>query len=140
MFYILLLNLFCIAYFDWKHRRIPNLMLMTLLLCLVPTLKNTIELDVIAHFFEVLIIGFVFVSFGIIGAGDVKLLAVISLAVKPAFFLLFLFSITSLGGLLAIGYLIYGYCTDINKVRARGIPYGLPIVISAAWALFVSIH
>ncbi|CAM4072748.1 prepilin peptidase [Vibrio neonatus] len=135
-----MLFLIIIGYSDWKTRTIPNKFVLFLLILLLPTIIKNFHIIVLIHFLGILILGFLLFLAGVMGAGDIKLLAVISLAVKPAFFLLFLFSITSMGGVLAIGYLIYGYCTDINKVRARGIPYGLPIVLSAAWALFVSIH
>ena len=85
--------------------------------------------QILPYTLAILCVGFLLHIFKILGAGDTKLLCVISLGVTPEFISLLLYGIAFLGGLLAVAYLIYGYCTDLARVRARGVPYAVPISI-----------
>lgn len=39
---------------------------------------------------------------------------------------------------MAIGYFIYGLCTDLAAVRQKGIPYGVPISLVGGFAIYLS--
>lgn len=82
--------------------------------------------------------GFGLFCLGILGAGDTKLLAVLSLGVSPVFMPIMLYSLVFLGGILAVGYLLYGLATDLAKVRQKGIPYAVPISVVGGAFIFLS--
>ncbi|HCG7256527.1 TPA: prepilin peptidase [Vibrio parahaemolyticus] len=82
--------------------------------------------------------GLLLFQLGVLGAGDTKLLAVISLGIDPAYMPLTLVGIAMVGGVMALGYLLYGLMTDLTKVRQRGIPYGVPICLVGGLAIVVS--
>lgn len=86
----------------------------------------------------VLVFGFVLHTFNILAAGDTKLFFAFSLAILPEFLPLTLFIITALGGVLAVGYYLYGLCTDLDKVKKRGIPYGVPICLGSLFGVAAS--
>ncbi|HCE2308104.1 TPA: prepilin peptidase [Vibrio parahaemolyticus] len=75
---------------------------------------------------------------GVLGAGDTKLLAVISLGIDSAYMPLTLVGIVMVGGVMALGYLLYGLLTDLSKIRQRGIPYGVSICLVGGSAIVVS--
>ncbi|MCV5869464.1 hypothetical protein OFN61_29875, partial [Escherichia coli] len=61
----------------------------------------------------ILIIGLLLFRFGILAAGDAKLLAILSLGIKPIYMPLTLLGIFFFGGVMAIGYLFYCLFTDL---------------------------
>ncbi|KIE92280.1 putative Flp operon protein B [Actinobacillus pleuropneumoniae] len=70
-----------------------------------------------------LVIGFVLFLLNVIGAGDVKLLAVLMLAIPSPFAVFFLF-LTACAGLLLI---IIGWLFYRKAIREKGLPYGIAI-------------
>lgn len=86
----------------------------------------------------ILLSGLALFIFRILAAGDTKLLVVISLGIKPEYILLTLISISVMGGIMAIGYLLYGLCTNLDTVRQKGIPYGVPISLVGGLAVYLS--
>lgn len=75
----------------------------------------------------VLSIGIVLVLINIIGAGDIKLLAVLALSFTPASLLSYLVIMSFSGVVLAIFEVIM---MKIKKRRTHGLPYGVAIVSS----------
>lgn len=86
----------------------------------------------------ILVVGFILHVLGVLGAGDSKLVAVISLGVMPDYISLMLFGAIALGGVLAVLTLCYGLLTDLQRTRAKGIPYAVPISISGGFFIFLS--
>lgn len=94
--------------------------------------------SVLPYTLAILIAGFVMFYLQLLASGDTKLLAALSLGIDPDFICLTLVGITIAGGIMAIGYLIYGFCTDLTAVRQKGIPYGVPIGLVGGLAVYIS--
>ncbi|MFL7864814.1 prepilin peptidase [Vibrio cincinnatiensis] len=94
--------------------------------------------SVLPYTLVILLIGLVLFYFQLLAAGDTKLLAVLSLGIHPDYLPLTLVGITVVGGIMAIGYLLYGLCTDLRAVRQKGIPYGVPISLVGGFAIYLS--
>ena len=142
--WLFILGLIC--YGDISRRHINNnlvvcLALLGALLTLLAWQKGSYALGwwLILQPLSVVIVGFGLFVFGICGAGDVKLLAAISIAIKPEFWLVTLLLMCILGGLLALGYLLYGVLSKrLAQVKAKGLPYGLAIAASGGLAVYIS--
>lgn len=93
---------------------------------------------VLPYTLAIIAAGLVLFYFGILAAGDSKLLAILSLGISPEYIPLTLVGISVAGGLMASGYLLYGLCTDLTAVRQRGIPYGVPISLVGGLAVYIS--
>ncbi len=70
-----------------------------------------------------LAIGFVLFLIHIIGAGDIKMLSILVLAIPPSQLMFFFFFVTVFGVILALGGLIFFR----RNVREKGLPYGVAI-------------
>ncbi|PMH46901.1 hypothetical protein BCU68_01360 [Vibrio sp. 10N.286.49.B3] len=78
--------------------------------------------------------------FRIIAAGDIKLLTAFSLAISPVYLPLTLVIITFIGGVMGIGYYLYGKWSGNEKaVRQRGVPYGVPICLGCLFGIAASL-
>ena len=86
--------------------------------------------QILPYTLAILVVGFLLHVLRVLGAGDTKLLCVISLGVSPQYLSLLLYGTVLFGGIFALAYLLYGYSTDIAKVRASGIPYAVPIAMA----------
>lgn len=93
---------------------------------------------VLPYTLGILIVGFGLFCLGILGAGDTKLLAVLSLGISPDLMPFMIYGTILLGGCLAIGYLFYGLATDLAKVRERGVPYAVPICLIGGASILLS--
>lgn len=94
--------------------------------------------QVLPYTLTILSFGFILHLIRVLGAGDTKLLCVISLGVQPELLVLFIYLTIFLGGLFALSYLAYGYLTDLELVRRRGVPYAVPISISGGVMILLS--
>ncbi|MCG3736047.1 prepilin peptidase [Vibrio cincinnatiensis] len=94
--------------------------------------------SVLPYTLAILLIGLVLFYFQLLAAGDTKLLAVLSLGIHPDYLPLTIVGITVIGGIMALGYLLYGLCTDLTAVRQKGIPYGVPISLVGGFAIYLS--
>ena len=135
-FWLLLIK---IALTDIKSRTVEHSDLLCLAVLLLVTWYWNVNVSVLLYSFLFLCVGFLLFCFKLIGAGDVKLLVVLTLAISPQFLSLFAYGSVLLGGVLALIYLIYGLLTDLQRVRKRGIPYTIPIVIMGAFLVPVSV-
>lgn len=81
-----------------------------------------------------LFFGFLLFSLGVIGAGDIKLIAVLMLSI-PTEQLISFFFLTSCSGLLLI---IIGWLFFRESIRKAGLPYGIAISLGFLmnWGLF----
>lgn len=128
-----------ICYQDISQRTIANQLVLLVLLI-------TFSLSVYQHSYinllysgALLLSGLILWRYNIMGGGDIKLLVAFSLAIKPEFLLLTLVIITVFGGILALAYYLFGLLTDLEKVKARGIPYGFPICLGSLFGIAASL-
>jgi prepilin peptidase CpaA len=79
-----------------------------------------------------LLIGFVLFRLGVCGAGDVKLLTALSLAIGSQWWLPCLILMLFLGGIAAFILLLASFVLNKPMLRQAGVPYGVPISV-AGW-------
>ncbi|MGR5253262.1 A24 family peptidase [Vibrio astriarenae] len=136
---ISLLSIF-VCYSDLVYRRIPNQTLVFLSLCIVCISMANIKASWIMPYILVLILTMMFYSINVIAGGDLKLLAVFFIAVSPDHYYLVIFLMLSVGGVLAIIYLMYGLLTKkVDVIREKGFPYSLAICPSCLFGIFASL-
>ncbi|MER2519831.1 MAG: prepilin peptidase [Bdellovibrionales bacterium] len=134
------------AYHDIRSFRIPNIYCLILLLlfpAMVLSAPHSMTPQWTGHlivFAIVLALGFLLTATRLIGAGDAKLIASLSLWAGPAYALPMIFYITLAGGLLALslGLLTWlratratpeGPSQAMAKLAKTPIPYGIAIAI-----------
>lgn len=130
--------LVCIAWDDMRSRQVRHRYLLCLTFLLLLNWFDQPNWSILPYSLGILLVGFFLHLIRILGAGDTKLLFVISLGVTPQFLSLFLYGTVLLGGIVAFLYLLYGYCTDLSKVRKKGIPYAVPISLSGGAVILFS--
>ncbi|KYN26296.1 hypothetical protein AUQ44_14535 [Vibrio cidicii] len=130
--------LLLIAINDIKSRFIDNRAVVVLAVLVLLGWFNQPNWQIWPYTLAIVLGGLLLFQLGVLGAGDTKLLAVISLGIDPAYMPLTLVGIAMVGGVMALGYLLYGLMTDLTKVRQRGIPYGVPICLVGGLAIVVS--
>lgn len=119
----IILLLIKLSWTDIKSRIISNNIVLALLVCIIPFgfLLNG-ELYIVPALAS-LFIGFLLFLFNVIGAGDIKLITVLMLAIPPEQILSF-FVFTSFFGLLLI---IIGWLFFKTSIKRNGLPYGVAI-------------
>ncbi|MBS9896615.1 prepilin peptidase [Vibrio alginolyticus] len=133
----ILLLTFCI-YSDFFKRTILNSIVLILAVTILLGWFSQPNWHIWPYTVAIVLGGLLLFQLGVLGAGDTKLLAVISLGIDPSYMPLTLVGIAMVGGVMALGYLLYGLLTDLSKVRQRGIPYGVPICLVGGLAIVVS--
>lgn len=133
----ILLLTFCI-YSDFFKRTILNSIVLILAVTILLGWFSQPNWQIWPYTVAIVLGGLLLFQLGVLGAGDTKLLAVISLGIDPAYMPLTLVGIVMVGGVMALGYLLYGLLTDLSKIRQRGIPYGVPICLVGGLAIVVS--
>ncbi|WP_279459410.1 A24 family peptidase [Actinobacillus delphinicola] len=116
-------TLIMISCSDVRHRLISNQLVFALGCAILP---YSILLHGNIYFVPALVtlaIGFFLFLIHIIGAGDIKLLSILVLAIPPSQLMFFFFFVTVLGVILALGGLIFFR----RNVKERGLPYGVAI-------------
>lgn len=115
----MILSLFA-AVFDFLVYRIPNILVIGILIIAVPMLtlltSHQIYFTLIIGCI-VLAIGFVFTYLGWLGAGDAKLLFASSIWMAPLDIVGFIFLMALIGGVLAGVYLAFGKRIDIVRKK-----------------------
>lgn len=130
--------LLLIAINDIKSRFIDNRAVVVLAVLILLGWFSQPNWQIWPYTVAIVLGGLLLFQLGVLGAGDTKLLAVISLGIDPAYMPLTLVGIVMVGGVMALGYLLYGLLTDLSKIRQRGIPYGVPICLVGGLAIVVS--
>lgn len=120
---IIVCLLLFICWTDLRYRLISNRIIIALLLVIIPFSYLMYGTLFWLPAILCLAIGFVLFLLNIIGAGDVKLLSVLMLAVPSQFAVFFLF-LTACAGLLLI---IIGWLFYRQAIREKGLPYGIAI-------------
>lgn len=134
----LVVLLITIIFNDFKTRQISNFNLICLLFLVIFGWFYQPNWSVLPYTLAILVVGFVLHLFNVLGAGDTKLMCVISLGIKIEFLAVFIYGTVFLGGFFALVYLAYGYCTNLKSVIGRGIPYAVPICISGGVMMLLS--
>lgn len=115
-----------IIYTDVFYRLIQNIqVVVVVLLASASVFCYELELNLWGSFW-VLIVGIVLWSFRIVGAGDIKLLATLSLCMPDNSMFYFLFLMSIIGSVLA--FFIWTYSMLRNK--RISVPYGVAICVS----------
>lgn len=129
--------LLSICYFDFSKRIIPNSSIL-ILLCFLIVLSSLGYLSVhFGSFILVFVIGILFWKFGVWGAGDVKLLSVLSLFISPGFLLASILVVLVVGGGVALCELLL--CKVVPSRKSRGVPYGVAICVGGCVGILASI-
>lgn len=147
LFYFYLALLAWLALQDYRHRLLSNklvggLALLSVLLTTQAIVSGQFESGwwLLSQPLSVLVIGLGLFIFGVCGAGDVKLLAAMSPAISPDYWLVTLLLIALFGGLLALVYLAFAwYNNKIDELKQRGLPYGIAIASAGALGINASL-
>lgn len=129
------LNLILIASSDIRTRQVRHRDLLCLIFLILLLWYWQPNWHILPYSGLILLVGFGLHIFKLLGAGDTKLLFVISLGVAPEFLSLYIYGTVLLGGVFAMAYL---YCTDMMKVRQRGVPYAVPISFMGSLMILIS--
>ncbi|MEZ9338088.1 prepilin peptidase [Vibrio splendidus] len=128
-----------VMYKDVKNRTISNLECILVLIVVFPFFLLYGESISLLYVLSIVVIGVVLNQLSILGAGDTKLLAAYSFAIRPDYLWPILFLIVCIGGLLSMVYYVYGRLTNIEKTKQRGVPYGIPICIGSYLGVLASL-
>ncbi|MGC6409039.1 prepilin peptidase [Bisgaard Taxon 45] len=131
---LLVLLLIRLSWSDLTKRVISNSTVLLLLMVIIPFSfvhhSQIFFLPALCFLF----FGFLLFTLGVIGAGDIKLVTVLMLAI-PTEQLISFFFLTSCSGLLLI---IIGWLFFRESIRKAGLPYGIAISLGFLinWGLF----
>ena len=117
---VLICLLLRLCYTDVRDRVISNRVVALLFFIVVPL--SLLQYQSI-FFVPALVVGFVLFMLHVMGAGDIKLIAVLMLMI-PYEQIIFFFFFTAIAGLLLI---IIGWLFYRKSIKARGLPYGVAI-------------
>lgn len=120
---ITILFLMALSWTDIKARVISNKIVLGMLMVIIPLAWMKYGQINLFPAFIVLVVGFFLFTFHLIGAGDVKLISVLVLAI-PTEQLLYFFFFTTFSGLLLI---VFGWLFYRQSIRQNGLPYGVAI-------------
>ncbi len=123
LYLVVILLLIRLSWTDIKGRIISNKIILYLFLVIVPLAWIQYGNIFVIPALIALFIGFLLFSLKIIGAGDVKLIAVLMLAI-PSDQVFSFFFFTTFSGLLVI---IIGWIFFRESIRQNGLPYGVAI-------------
>lgn len=132
LIFVILSALICllIGYSDVRNREIPNFLVAVIFVYgIVNSLLNGFLIQSTLITLLVFVLFLVFWKINVIGGGDVKLIVAFSFGLLPSLIV----PMICFAGLLGGGQLVVMY--SIAKLRnqppfERGVPYGIPIVIS----------
>ena len=118
---VLVCLLLRLCYTDVRDRVISNRVVALLFFIVVPL--SLLQFQSLVPALVALVVGFVLFMLHVMGAGDIKLIAVLMLMI-PYEQIIFFFFFTAIAGLflIIIGWLFYR-----KSIKARGLPYGVAI-------------
>jgi prepilin peptidase CpaA len=129
---------------DLKSRRIPNLIPLAIIglfaafaagqLVMGLDWKTSLVWPVIAAAL-VFAAGVALFAAGLMGGGDVKLMAATALFAGPALSLSFILYVTLAGGLVALATLMHARMQSLEPSEAK-VPYGVAITAGGLWVCF----
>lgn len=112
-----------ISWSDIQQRQISNHSVLVLLALMLPFAYIFYGEIFILNALATLVIGFLLFSLKVIGAGDIKLLAVLMLAIPSQGVVPLLFFISFFGFLL----ILIGWIFFRQNIKTQGLPYGVAI-------------
>lgn len=136
---LLTLTLVRIVYTDVRYRTIGNIEVLAVSVCILIVHYHDVSHLPFKNAGLVLLIGGVIWHYGICGAGDIKLLAALSLGVGQQWFLLCLVSMLLLGGLLGISVWGLERLSQHKPLPSNGVPYAIPIVLSFGFGIYLTL-
>lgn len=116
-----------IAWQDFQRRIITHCSLLLLSVMLAAQLIISRQWPNMGAALVVLVIGFLLFAINVIGGGDVKLMALLSLTMSSQQLYCMLFFTAVIGGIIGVFALLFFR----HKSRSAGIPYGIAISLSA---------
>lgn len=122
-FLLFFLVLGFISFQDVRLRIISHKSLLLLLIIILSLAVTQQALPNFTAALSILLVGYFLFFFDVIGGGDVKLMAVLSLGLSDSSLAFFLFFTAFFGGVIAIACLIIFN----DSIRRFGIPYGVAI-------------
>ncbi|WP_159439095.1 prepilin peptidase [Vibrio palustris] len=128
-----------VLYTDIRYREIRNIDVLLILLSILMVRYAHISHLPYKITLLVLFIGIVLWHCGFCGAGDIKLITVLTLGVDEQWFLLCLVSTLLLGGVLAIALCLWGRLSSNGAPYTKGVPYGVPIVVSFGFGIVLTL-
>jgi prepilin peptidase CpaA len=123
---------------DIANRTVRHRYLLILAVLLLFQWIDCPNTEVLPFSLFILVVGFVLHVFKILGAGDTKLLFVISLGVSPDNLSLLFFGIAFFSAVLVFVYLLVAAVKGMADVRRRGLPMAVPISCSGMVSILVS--
>mgnify|MGYP000736831231 CR=1 FL=1 len=87
----------------------------------------------------ILFFGFVLTRLNIIAAGDIKLMAAFSIAIKPEFLTFTFLVIIFIGGLIGVLYLVMKLLYGDRYIKNEGVPFGVPISVGSLLGIAASL-
>lgn len=139
MFFVLCAAvLITISINDIANRTVRHRYLLILAVLLLFQWIDCPNTEVLPFSLFILVVGFVLHVLKILGAGDTKLLFVISLGVSPDNLSLLFFGIAFFSAVLVLVYLLVAAVKGMADVRRSGLPMAVPISCSGMVALLVS--
>lgn len=152
LYYLLAVLLASAVYLDWRYRQLPNWLSLLVLLSGVATLllqqalasASYDELGLRMLTALLLILAALPVYYlGGLAAGDIKLIAALSVWFEFEQLKTFLLLTTLIGGFLALIIICYNLCLTLlsfryqsNKTKITTVPYGIAISLGTALVLF----
>lgn len=152
LYYLLAVLLVSAVYLDWRYRQLPNWLSLLVLLSGVATLllqqalasASYDELGLRMLTALLLILAALPVYYlGGLAAGDIKLIAALSVWFEFEQLKTFLLLTTLIGGFLALIIICYNFCLTLlsfryqsNKTKITTVPYGIAISLGTALVLF----
>ncbi|MDH3003243.1 flp operon protein B [Pasteurella multocida] len=123
-----------LSWTDLTKRVISNNIILLLLVVIIPFSLISYGQIFFLPALVFLFLGFLLFTLGVIGAGDIKLIAVLMLSI-PTEQLISFFFLTSCSGLFLI---IVGWLFFRESIRKEGLPYGIAISLGFLmnWSLF----
>jgi prepilin peptidase CpaA len=119
-----------IIYTDITLRMIKNREVMAVFCCCLLLFFLTNNYVAIGYILGVFIVSNVLFALGVVGGGDVKLMAAVSFAIPVKYQTDFIAAVLMLGGVLAIMIIIISKLFKRPDWKRLGVPYAVPISLS----------
>jgi prepilin peptidase CpaA len=123
---------------DCLSRTVKHLDLVCLTVLLLLSWIYQPNYQILTTSLVLLCIGFVLHCFSILGAGDTKLMVILTLGISPEMMPLMLYGTAFFGGCLALVYWGIGLVAGMSKVREKSLPFAVPICLSGSLAILFS--
>jgi prepilin peptidase CpaA len=139
----LLLLLSYVVFSDLKFRRISNKAVGCALFLSMLIGHNHFSIEYIYSLAFLYFVLLIIYGLKVIGGGDIKLMAALSLATPSSFWPYTYVVITVIGGLLALVYLILPFIDNrfqLGLIKVFGIPYGIAISFGFVFSIMQYIY